>query len=212
VDGTSVYWADNDEGTASKVDKGDGGQTLLYDGGPYDDAGDCLDLPEQCIVDGPFFYMTDYSEDFVRMPIGGGPITYLGSGFNGAQYGNPFGLTTDTANLYFGGNGVVFRSVKANPGPTSTAATNIAFPRGLQYDSATGMVYWANFGSGTANDGTVGKFATDGGGQHVLQASLATPFAVAVGSQYVYWISYGPYNSAAQDYLPSTGALWRTTK
>ncbi|HEY4013927.1 MAG TPA: hypothetical protein VGM06_11360 [Polyangiaceae bacterium] len=213
VDGTSVYFADNDDNTVRKIDKGDGGQTLLYDAGTYDDAGDSIYLAEQCIVDGPYVYVTDYSEDFARIPIvAGGPITYLGSGFNDAVYGVPFGLTTNSANLYFGGNGVVFASAKANPGPTTTAATNIAAPRGLQYDPATGNVYWANGGSGTVNDGTVGMFSTDGGGQRVLQASLATPMSVAVGSQYVYWISYGPYDNTAMDYLPNTGALWRTTK
>jgi hypothetical protein len=212
VDATSVYWTDNDEGTVNKVDKGDGGLTTLYDGGAYDDAGDTLDLPGQCVVDGPYLYFMDYSEDAVRVPIGGGAITYLGSGFNNVVYGNYFGLTTDSANLYFGGNGVVFRSVKANPGPMSTAANNVSVPLGLQFDPATGMVYWANFGSGTANDGTVGKFATDGGGPHILQASLATPEAVAVGSSYVYWVSFGTYDNTIQDYAPSTGVLWRTTK
>ncbi|HZU82148.1 MAG TPA: hypothetical protein VE987_04495 [Polyangiaceae bacterium] len=212
VDSTSVYWVDNDNGTVNKVDKTDGGVTVLYDGGAYDDAGSTILEPGECIVDGPFLYLMDYSEDALRVSVTDGTITYLGSGFNQSVYGNYFGMTTDSANLYFGGNGIVLRSPKAAPDAGGTLVNGVAVPDGLQYDPASGMIYWSNYGTGSANDGTVGKFAPDGGGVQTLQASLVTPESVAVGDRYVYWISNGTLDLVNGGTVSSTGALWRTTK
>ena len=81
----------------------------------------------------------------------------------------------------------------------------------LKRDPGTGLIYWANFGTGTANDGTVGRFAPDGG-KTVMQASLATPEAVAVSGNYLFWVSDVRSVSAGYDTTPSTGVLRRTAK
>jgi hypothetical protein len=82
---------------------------------------------------------------------------------------------------------------------------------GLAYDAASGMVYWANFGTGNGNDGTVGKFSVAGGTKQVLQASLVSPESIAVAGGYALWTSSGTL-SASGATNPSTGALWRTAK
>jgi hypothetical protein len=211
VDGTFVYWVDNDDGTVHKVPKSGGTALVLYDGGVYDDAGNTLSELGQCVVDGPYLFFGDYSEDLVRMSVNGGTPAFLGNGFNNAFYGSYFGVTTDTASVYSGGNGNVYRANKLVANSGATVASGIAEPIGLVRDPASGLLYWANYGSGNANDGTVGKVGTDGGGQRVLQSALTTPDAVAVSGNWVFWLSNGTLVSSGGT-QPSTGALWRTAK
>jgi hypothetical protein len=215
TDATSVYWVDDDDQSVRSVEKTGMAARVVYDGGPYDDAGDTIYDPGQCVVDGPFLYFMDYNEDALRVSLADGTIANLGSGFNNQRYGNLFGLATDNNSLYFGGNGLIQSVPKAAvpvpEGGTATVADGVATPLGIAYDPSSATVYWANYGSGSTNDGTVGKVGADGGGSRVLQASLDTPEAMALSGAAVFWISSGKPNPSG-DSPPSTGALWRTAK
>jgi hypothetical protein len=207
VDASYVYWVDDADNTVHRVAKTGVGSQVLYDAGD-----NVVYEPYQCVVDGPFIYFMDYNEDAYRLSVGGGPLTWLGSGNNGGVYGKSFGITTDPTNAYFGGNGVVLRADKMTI--DGGAAISSAIPRaaGLGYDPATNMIYWANVGSYNGNDGTVGKMAVTGGSAQVLAASLATPVAITISGNNVFWLSYGMINAAGTDTVPSTGALLRRAK
>src|SRR5262249_48267861 len=90
VDTAFVYWVDYGNGTAHRVSKAGGPDSVLYD------AGDGLVYePFQCVVDGPFIYFMDYNENAFRLAVTGGPLALLGSGNNNSVYGSAFGITTD---------------------------------------------------------------------------------------------------------------------
>jgi hypothetical protein len=212
VDGSYVYWVDYDDGSAHRVPKGGGSAAVLYDGGSYDDAGDSYSELGQCVVDGPYLYFMDYSEDLVRLPVGGGTPVQLGNGNNNSTYGTYFGLTTDTSSVYFGGNGILLRADKNVPDSGAPFVGSVPLAVGLAYDAPSQMLYWANWGSGYTNDGTVGKVQTDGGGHQVLAASLATPEAVAVSGGFVVWLSNGELDLDAGGTTARTGAVYRAAK
>jgi hypothetical protein len=217
VDSSYVYWVDNSDGSVhkgAKIGGTDGGtDVVLYDGGPYDDAGNTFSELGQCVVDGPFLYFGDYSEDVIRLSVNGDTPTLLGNGVNNSVYGSYFGITTDSTSVYSGGNGIILRADKMIADSGAPIASSIAAPLGLAFDPTSGLIYWANGGSGNSNDGTVGRLATDGGNQRVLQSSLVTPEAVTVSGNYVLWLSNGTLSAGGgPNTLPSTGALWRTTK
>jgi hypothetical protein len=215
VDSSYVYWVDNNDGTVHKVAKmagTDGGTDIvLYDGGPYDDAGNTFSELGQCVVDGPFLYFGDYSEDVIRLSVNGDTPTLLGNGVNNSVYGSYFGITTDSTSVYSGGNGIILRASKTVADSGAPIANAIALPLGLAFDPPSGLIYWASWGSGNSNDGTVGRSSTDGGAQRVLQSSLVTPEAVTVSGNYVLWLSNGTLSTGGGT-APSTGALWRTAK
>jgi hypothetical protein len=211
VDSSYVYWVDNNDGTVHKVAKMGGSDVVLYDGGPYDDAGHTFSELGQCVVDGPFLYFGDYSEDVIRLSVNGDTPALLGNGVNNSVYGSYFGITTDSTSVYSGGNGIILRADKMIADSGAPIASTIADPLGLAFDPASGLIYWASLGSGNSNDGTVGRLATDGGSQRVLQSSLVTPYAVTVSGNYVLWLSNGTLTSGGGT-APSTGALWRNTK
>jgi hypothetical protein len=204
VDATYVYWVDNDDATVHKVAKsGAGNDIVLYDAG----SGLIIE-PGQCVVDGPFVYLMDRNADCLRVSANGGEPTFLGTSFFGAYYG----ITTDPTNVYFGGSGVVLSSPKSVVDGAAPIADTVADPTALAFDPATSKIYWANWGSGNGNDGTVGKMSTDGGAQQVLQSSLASPEDVTVSGNYVLWLSNGRLSDGGNGTDPSTGAVWRATK
>jgi hypothetical protein len=203
VDSTYVYWVNYYDYTVHRVLKGGGTDNVLLDGGA---AG--VGLPEQCVVDSTFVYFSDQSSDVFGVPIGGGdPITIA----LGAQ-GGGWPVANDTNYVYYGQPGSVFRASKGLPDSGVPIAGNIPDPDGLALDPAANMIYWSDYGSGSANDGTVGKVGIDGGGKIVLAASLAAPEAVTVSGSYVFWLSNGILDDAGAGTLASTGALSRRAK
>jgi hypothetical protein len=212
TDGTWVYWVDNDANTVSKVSTSGATTVLLYDAGPYDVAGDSLLEPGVLVVDGQYVFFGDSSEDVYRLATAGGLPVLLANTFNNSVYGTYFGITTDTATVYSGGNGIIVGANKLVADSGTTAASGVAAALGLAFDPTSGLIYWANFGSGNGNDGTVGRFGNDGGASQVLQASLTTPEAVALGGSYVFWVSNGTLMAGSSETNPSTGQLWRTAK
>jgi hypothetical protein len=212
VDSSFVYWTDNDDGSVHKVAKTAGAQNVvIYDGGSYDDAGDTLSELGQLVVDGTNLYFSDYSEDIISMSTSGSTPLFLGNTVNNGSYGSYFGIVTDPTSVYAGGNGIIMRTGKTTEDSGTTFVNGVLEAIDLKRDPGTGLVYWANFGTGLANDGTVGHFAPDGGSK-VMKASLAAPEAVAVSGNYLFWVSYGTLVDGGFDTDPSTGVLFRTAK
>src|SRR5258708_9358932 len=102
--------------------------------------------PFALVADGPFRYFMDYNENAFRVSANGGSPAFLGSGNNGGVFGNSFGITTDSTNVYFGGNRVLLRGDKMVTDGGAPIATSIVLPDGLVYDPSTTMVYWSNWG------------------------------------------------------------------
>jgi hypothetical protein len=209
VDATYVYWVDNDLGTVHRVNKTTAMATVLYDGGVYDDAGDNIRLPEQLAADTTSLFFTDDFATVFRLPIGGGNPVQVAPG----THGGGWPVAVDSTWVYFGQDGNILRAAKtATSGGTTIA--NVIDPVGLAVDPAvSGLVYWADWGSGNGNDGTVGKVTSDGKTKTILASSQTSPEAVTVSGPYVFWISNGTLPAPpAVDTLPGTGKLFRAAK
>jgi hypothetical protein len=215
VDATYVYWVDANLNTVHRVKaNGSGTDEVLYtppgtDGG----LGVFLDSPVRCAVDGTNLYILDLQANAYRMPKGGGSPVMIASGNNIIS-----DIAADgTGAVYFGEQGNVRRSSAGMLlALVSTSTTTINQPDGLALDNLTGMLYWADFGSGVTNDGTIGRVSTDGTQATLLQQSLATPSSVTVSGNYVYWLSAGDLlssTSTSTTYVANnTGRLFRTHK
>jgi hypothetical protein len=210
VDANYVYWTDNDDATIHRIAKTNGTDTFLYDGGPYDDAGSTLIELQQCVVDNSSLYFTDYFAYVYRVGVAGGPIVVMAQG----THGGGWPVAIDTNSVYYGQNGHVYREPKTGVTDGGALLTDINDPDGLAVDLATNTVYWSDWGSGYAKDGTVGKIGADGANRTVLGAGLDTPEAVTVSGPYVFWISNGVLDLSMTfpPAKPSTGALTRMAK
>jgi hypothetical protein len=208
VDATYIYWVDNDDGSVHRILKPNNGDKVLYDGGDY--ATGCpIDEPQQCVSDGTFVYLNDYSGDVYRVPVAGGDPFLMASG---SQVGG-WPLAIDSTYVYFGDSGFLYRMLKTSAfGKGTVIATGISDPDSIVIDPATNMVYWADWGSGNADDGTVGKVGTNGMNQTVLASSLQTPEAVTVSGSYLFWLSNGTLDKVNGGALAQSGALMRTAK
>lgn len=83
----------------------------------------------------------------------------------------------------------------------------------LALDPLTTEIYWADFGSGLADDGTLGKVGTDGTGQTLIAASLPAPESVRISGSYLVWLSNGATTPDANaGTVDSTGTLTRQPK
>ena len=209
VDATYVYWVD-DDGTVHRVAKTNGTDGLLYDGGDYDGNTGLLELKE-CVVDNASVYLSDYFGDIYRVPAAGGDPIAMAAGTYGAPWLN-YPVTADGTYVYYGQMGTVFRSPKTGT-DGGIAIADVPSPDGLAVDRATGILYWSDYGTGSANDGTLGKVAIDGGNRAVMAGSLVTPFAVTVTGSYVLWLSFGNLSATgAMGTTASTGSLTRMAK
>ncbi len=206
VDATYVYWADNDDNTVHRVAKTNGTDTVLYDAGSS-----VFIAAAQCSVDNAFVYVSDRNNTVARVPVTGGEPVVITSGPRPGY----FGITNDTTSVYFGEAGQIFAASKTSTDGGVALASNVPWPVGLARDTSTGALYWADYGSGVVNDGTVGRVGIDGGGETVLASSLTSPQGVTVSGSSVFWISWGTLDNSPTSNtgaLPSTGALIRTSK
>jgi hypothetical protein len=197
VDATSIYWADNSDSTIHRIAKSAGSDTVLYDAGDMQ-----ISQPGDIAVDTSFAYVTDVTGAVFREPIGGGSPVRMAMPMTSGYW--PVQL--DALKVYYGaGGGIIAMSKNAgNGGPF--IATQISAPQAIVLDPATSRIYWADLGSGSGNDGTVGRVGVDGGGQQVLASSLVVPYGVTVSGPYVLWISYGTVGDAGNT-DPNTGQL-----
>jgi hypothetical protein len=205
LDANYVYWVDGDTYTVSRVAKAGGGAaSLLYDAGSG-----AINAPRLCAVDSSFVYLTDTQGGAYRVPLTGGdviPVVFPTQSFG------TYPLALDTSNVYLGIQGGILRASKTGMTDAGApVAMNIQDPDGLVLDPASGNLYWSDWGSGFAYDGTVGKVLAAGGNQSTLHAALVSPEAVAVSGSDVFWISNGAFDDAGGT-IPSTGALYRTAK
>jgi hypothetical protein len=208
VDASYVYWVDGDTYTVSRVSKAGGNPaSLLYDGGNGSSA---INAPRVCVVDSTFVYLTDTLGGAYRVPLtGGDPITVI---FPGTYFGGYYPLALDTSNVYLGTQGGILRASKTGMTDAGVpVAMNIQDPDGLVLDPSSGNLYWSDWGSGLAYDGTVGKVPVAGGNQSTLHSALVSPEDVAVSGNYVFWISNGTYDDAGNT-IVNTGTLMRSTK
>src|SRR5258708_14644996 len=97
--------------------------------------------PFQLVADGPFLYFMDYNENAFRVSANGGSPAFLGSGNNGGVFGNSFGTTTDSTNVYFGGNRALLPGDKMVTDGGPPVATSILLPVGLVYPPSTPLVH-----------------------------------------------------------------------
>jgi hypothetical protein len=203
VDSNYVYWVDSDFSTVSRVAKvGTAPVDVLYDA-----ATQAISSPEYCAVDGTGVYVTDVSQRIVRIPLAGGEPTVIFRG-SGSGYYSPLAL--DPANLYFAIDAQIDRASKSSMDGGPAIATGFAQVLSLAIDGNAGEIYWADYGTGTANDGTVGKVGIDGGA-FFLGSQLATPAAVTVSGNHAFWISQGAnVNGSITD--PNSGMLTRLVK
>ncbi len=205
VDSSYVYWVDYDDGTVHRVAKSNGVDTVLYGGG----SGVFIE-PGECAVDTSFVYVSDYNNTVAKVPVTGGEPVVIASG---PQVGF-FGVATGAASVFFGEAGrILAASATSNQVPVPIAS-NVPSPGAVAFDPATSALYWADTGSGMANDGTIGKVGIDGAGQTVLASGLTTPEDVSVSGNYVLWISFGtldPKNTVTGT-VPRTGTLFRRAK
>ena len=208
VDATYVYWVDNNDGSVHRIVKPNNGDEILYDGGDYA-TGFPISEPQQCVSDGTFVYLDDYLGDVYRVPVAGGDPFLMASGSQ--QGGWP--LAIDATSVYFGDSGDLYRMLKTSAFTTGTTiATGISDPVGIVIDPTTSIVYWADWGSGNADDGTVGKVGTNGMNQTILASSLQTPEAVTVSGSYVFWLSNGTLDTVNGGALAQSGSLMRMAK
>jgi hypothetical protein len=116
----------------------------------------------------------------------------------------------DPANVYYGFDPQIFRASKSSTDGGPAIATGFAHLLGLAIDGDAGEIYWADYGTGMANDGTVGKVGSDGGA-FILGSQLATPAAVTVSGNHAFWLSTGA-NVNLNYTDPNTGTLTRLVK
>lgn len=202
ADSTYIYWADNYDNTIHRIAKSAGTDTVLYD------AGDMLiNQPGDIAVDTSFAYVTDINGSVFKEPIAGGsPIQMAGQMTSGY-----WPIQADTLDVYYGAGGGIVAMPKTATDGGPFIATQIPNPEGIVLDPSTGRIYWADLGSGTGNDGTIGRVGVDGGGQQVLASSVIVPYDVTVSGPYVLWISNGtPGDGGTTD--PNTGQVLRLPK
>ena len=202
LDASYVYWCDNNDYTVHRIAKTNGTDTVLYDGGGF------IPLaPGLCAVDTAFVYVSDVNNSLSRIPVTGGDPVVMTRGPNGGL----FGITIGATDVYFGESGQIASVPKTSDSGTPIAS--VLNPLGLDLDPAAGMLYWADYGSGAANDGTVGKVGIDGGGMTLLGTRLVTPQGITVSGNSIFWISWGTLDSTTPTgAVANTGVLFRRSK
>jgi hypothetical protein len=217
IDGSYVYWVDANVNAVHRVrNNGTGSDQLLY-GAPDGGLGVFLDDPVSCAVDGSSLYIIDGSANVYSMPKAGGTPKLLQTGSN--IYA---GITVDgLGSAYFGEQGLIFSGDSSGPSsvlPIVLDGNGVAVnqPVSLAVDVTQRMLYWADWGSGVADDGAIGRSTLVGASPTLLQSALATPQAVTVSGSYAYWLSAGQLlssTSTTTTYVQTnTGKLWRTHK
>jgi hypothetical protein len=213
TDGVFLYWPDpspNGPNTVSKSDLTTGATTVLYDGGgnlvPYDVA--------EVVVDSKNLYVEDFATNVFRVPLtGGNPVSFVAAP---APNSVPYALGIDSTNVYYG-QGTKLLAMDKSTRSVTTIEDTLLQPVSVAVDQGEGLVYWTDFGSGSATaDGKVGKAPVAGGGGTTLHAGLETPQSITVAGSYAYWVSAGTIvvssNQASASVMANTGVLWRTAR
>jgi hypothetical protein len=203
VDSTQVYWADFFDDTVHRVSKAGGSAAvLLFDGGGLATEG------EEIAADSAFLYFSDGSGDVYKLPIGGGdPIQMAWWG-----YGGGWPVRIDSTSVYYGRLGGVSVMSKDATDGGAFIVSDLQDPLGIALDPPTGRLYWADYGSGTGKDGTIGRVGTDGSGRTLIASSQVNVEDITIAGNYVFWISSGIVTDRSGAPQPSSGALLRMPK
>jgi hypothetical protein len=141
-----------------------------------------------------FWDAGSWSNDYGRSPGDGGAAGDAGSVVTLASLINtPWGIAVDAQYVFFTSsilNGSVYRCSKEQvpcASPTVLASGQAA-PSRMAIDSES--IYWGNYGSGSAPDGSIASCPKTGcGGQPTLLATGVTgPVGIAVDAANVYWV------------------------
>jgi len=210
IDATFIYWVSQSDQSLHRAPKGGGSDTQLWDGG------DISNLSGRSAayltVDDASAYIVDDWSDLYKVPLGGGNSLPLYASGSSATQGD-WHLLLDPSGILFGDGTkqLLQHASTTTPASDTPFVTSLPAPYGVFRDPATGDIYWADNGSGMAADGTIGRIQADGGGKTVLVASLPDPTTLTVGGGTVYWIDQGQYDTMG-NYIPNTGAIYRTPK
>lgn len=203
VDSGFVYWTDYDDGSTHKWSKTDHTDQVLYDGM----SSVMIFGVQHCAVDSNYVYETDYNADVYRIPIlGGNAVQLVTDGQNGVWPVLAVGST-----VYYGTSGSI-RTIPIAGGTNPKVLANVVDPDGLSLDPSTNTLYWSDWGSGTATDGTVGKIDLTSGTKVIMASALATPEDVTISGDYAYWLSNGTLDKTSGSAFAGTGALMRAPK
>jgi len=206
LDDVNVYWTDDLGSTVHSAPKAGGPDTLLSDGGSD---GGGLNGARGFTILGNSAFVTDKNFDLFRLPAGGGELTLLYTPDSGPYVGSP-PLASDPNGVYLGGIGELLRFDPGGTGPGTQLTSQVAAASGIRVDRG-GSLYYADYGSGTGKDGTVGKLPTAGGATTTLAGNVISAEDVAINSAYVFWLSSGT-PTASGDAVVGTGALYRGSK
>ncbi|HEX8793062.1 MAG TPA: hypothetical protein VF765_19090 [Polyangiaceae bacterium] len=203
VDSTRVYWADYYDDTVHSVPKAGGSASaLLFDGGGLATEGELI------TADSAFLYFTDGSGDVYKLPIGGGDAIQMASW----NYGGGWPVVVDSTTVYYGQLGGVSAMSKDATKGGAFIVSNLRDPLGLVLDPTTRLLYWADYGTGTGIDGTIGRVATDGSGRTLIASSQINVEDITVAGNYVFWISSGIVTDLHGTPQPGSGELLRMPK
>jgi hypothetical protein len=203
-----VYWVARSDGLVRRALKmGGTGAVVVWDG-----TGGVVNNLFTCAVDDTSVYFIDDWTDVLSVPLAGGHATTInnGSAQSPVALGN-WGLALDATSVYFGTTGGIVRAAKTSTTGGSQISSSQQQPWGVAIDSATGELYYTDFGSGSEVDGVVGKLAPDGGGGVPLASALVEPFAITVSGPYVFWSSAGMGDKNGNT-IPRSGAIYRMAK
>ncbi len=203
LDQTYVYWVDNDDNSVHRVLKAGGPDTVLVSA-----ATSPLVQGAACVVDGTNVYVSDFNQDVFRLPLAGGSIVQMVTG----QLGGNCALALDQTYVYYVSGMQVLRMAKTATSGGSPIASGIQQAVDLKIDPANPEIYWADYGSGLVNDGTIGKVGTSGSAQTLLGSSLAPPEGVAISGNFLVWLSNGTAASDGGGAADMTGVLTRQPK
>jgi hypothetical protein len=168
VAGGNVYWIQLFNGHIWDVATGGGTPQIMATSAPY-----------LCLVaaDDTSFYFTDHDNvnGFVaKIPLGGGPITMLGTHADACE------IVLDATTVYWGADGAVY-AVPKSGGATTVVLDASANAVLVALDDVT--IYW------TTKDGFIRSMPKAGGNIQVLASLQGFMNALVVDGDRIYWSS-----------------------
>lgn len=177
VDANRVYWSNQGSGDIQSVPLSGGQATKLATG--QNDPGDL-------VIDDTYVYWTNFSSGGAVMRVAkDGSAGSLKSISNGT---GPWGLTVDDTNAWFTNSDGTIRQVAKGGGSATTVVSSEQDPKGITSDEND--LFWTALKSGKVMKGPKTSPNTD---KVELASAQASPLAVVLTDDTVYWVSAGTY-------------------
>jgi hypothetical protein len=188
IDGTNVYWANDDveagfptnQGTIALAPLAGSAPTVLASG---------RQAPAAIAVDATAVYWVDGGTGSAdgsvnKVPIGGGAVTTLASGIS------PTAIALDATNVYFAtvsasGTGRIARVPKAGGAVTVLTYFGVYMPWTMAIDGLS--VYWIDGGDNSSAHGGVYKIPLDGGSPTALASGEVYGRGLAIDASSAYF-------------------------